>query len=79
VLLDEYVEDGVCHQIKHYVYRDGCYWDLVDSNVWQLIDMYGHYRNGYLWFDTLISHNPAWYVDAMRYLDIKLKSPKLDL
>ena len=77
--MNETVVNFEVHQKKHYPYRDGCYWDLIDRSVWDLVDMYSHYKNGHLWFNQLISHNPAWYVEAMKILDAKLKEPKLDL
>lgn len=46
---------------------DGCPWDNVTAFAWQIVDMYGHYESGHLWYNNVISWNPAWYVKTMRY------------
>ena len=79
LLSENLLPDGTFDQKKHYVFRDGCFWDLVSDEISPLIDMYKHYKNGYLWFDPVIGHNPAWYVNAMLLIDLKMKVPKIDL
>ena len=37
----------------------------MPDTVPELVDMFGHYRNGFLWFDGAMSQQPPFYAEAM--------------